>query len=309
MGVLVDTGLNSQAVIGRFYRRLEELAQGAWWTKLAMQFSSSQESETYRWLGMVPQVRQWKGGRLVQPLRSSGTQIVNKVWESTVRVDADEMRRDKSGQILVRINELARRVATHPNKLLTSLILSGETASSYDGATYFSISHSEGASGNQSNSITVDVGTPSAPTDQEMYTAIVRSIGQLMGLKDDHGEPINEGASKFLVMVPMGLLSSTLIALSTKMFDSTDNPLTAGRPFSIEWVANPRLTWTTKFATFRIDGDARPFIFQEELPVQVQALAEGSELEINENQHQYGVKAIHEAGFGFWQQGCLVTLT
>jgi phage major head subunit gpT-like protein len=36
-------------------------------------------------------------------------------------------------------------------------------------------------------------------------------------------------------------------------------------------------------------------------------LAEGSELEVNENQHQYGVKAIHEAGYGFWQDACLVT--
>ena len=26
-------------------------------------------------------------------------------------------------------------------------------------------------------------------------------------------------------------------------------------------------------------------------------------------QHQYGVKAIHEAGYGFWQDACLVTLT
>ena len=59
---------------------------------------------------------------------------------------------------------------------------------------------------------------------------------------------------------------------------------------------------------FRTDGETRPFIFQEELPVQVQALAEGSELEINENQHQYGVKAIHEVGYGFWQDACLVTL-
>ena len=41
----------------------------------------------------------------------------------------------------------------------------------------------------------------------------------------------------------------------------------------------------------------------------VKVLAEGSELEVNENQHQYGVKAIHEAGYGFWQDACLVTFT
>ena len=81
MAVVIDTGLTSQAIIGRFYRRLEEFAKAAWWTKVAMHFASSQESETYKWLGMVPQVREWKGGRKVKPLRSQGQTIANKVWE------------------------------------------------------------------------------------------------------------------------------------------------------------------------------------------------------------------------------------
>jgi phage major head subunit gpT-like protein len=307
MSVVIDTGLSSEAVVGRFYRRLEEFAKQAWWTKLAMHFASTQESETYKWLGMVPQVREWKGGRKVRPLRAQGLTIVNKVWEATVRIDADEQRRDKTGQILVRINELARRVALNPNKLLTMLIQNGASTAGYDGQYFFDTDHSEGDSGVQSNNITYDVSTPTAPTDQNMYEGIVRGIAQIAGFKDDQGEPLNEGARSFLVMVPMAFLSSTLIALSSKTIGNSGNPLVENGPFSIEWVANPRLSWTDKFAVFRTDGDARPFIFQEELPVQVQVLAEGSELEVNENQHQYGVKAIHEAGYGFWQYGCLVT--
>ena len=308
MSVVVDTGLTSRAIIGRFYRRLEEFAESAWWTKLAMRFASNQESETYRWLGMVPQVREWVGGRQVKPLRDQGITIVNKVWESTIRVDADEQRRDKSGQIMIRVNEMARRVATHPNKLLTDLIMSGASAEGYDGANFYSTSHSEGDSGTQSNSITHDVATPTAPSDSEMREAIVKGIAQIIGYKDDQAEPMNESASEFLVMVPMSYLSATLIAISSQTVDMTSNPLAAASPFKISWVANPRMTWTDKFAIFRSDGQSRPFIFQEELPVQVQVLAEGSELEINENQHQYGVKAIHEAGYGFWQDSCLVTL-
>lgn len=309
MAVVIDTGLTSRAIIGRFYRRLEEFAAAAWWSKLAMHFPSSQGSETYRWLGMVPQVREWKGGRKVRPLRASGVTLVNKVWESTIRVDADELRRDKTGQIMVRVNELARRVATHPNKLLTTLIQNGGAGAAYDGASYFSTTHSEGDSGTQSNSIGYDASTPTAPTDAEMFEAIVKAIAQIVGQKDDDGEPMNESARRFLVMVPTSFLASTLVALSSRNVDATGNPLAAAEPFQVEWVANPRLTWTDKFAVFRTDGQSRPFIFQEELPVQVQALAEGSELEVNENQHQYGVKAIHAAGYGFWQDACLVTLT
>lgn len=307
MSVVVDSGLSSRAIIGRFYRRLEEFAQAAWWTRLAMRFASNQESETYRWLGMVPQVREWVGGRIVKPLRPSGVTIVNKVWESTVRVDADELRRDKTGQIMVRISEMARRVATHPNKLLTDLILAGASNDAYDGEPFFATTHAEGDSGTQSNSITFDAATATAPTDSEMYEAIVKGVAQIIGQKDDVGEPMNESAREFVAMVPMSFLSSTLIALSSRMRDSTSNPLASSEPFRISWVANPRLSWTDKFALFRTDGQARPFIFQEELPVQVSVLAEGSDLEANENQHQYGVKAIHQAGYGFWQDACLVT--
>ncbi|MBK9127882.1 MAG: Mu-like prophage major head subunit gpT family protein [Phycisphaerales bacterium] len=307
MSVIVDTGLTSRAIVGRFYRQLEEFAKSAWWTALAMQFQSNQPSETYRWLGMVPQVREWVGGRQVQPLRASGVTIANKTWEATVRVDADELRRDKSGQIMLRVSELARRVATHPNRLLTTLVEAGETTACYDGQFFFDTDHSEGSSGTQDNALTYNAITPTAPADIEMRDAILRAIAQILSFKDDQGEPMNDTAREFLVMVPSNFLSATLAALASRELDATTNPLAAGKHFKVSWIANPRLSWTTKFAVFRTDGLTRPFIFQEELPVQVQVLAEGSELEINENQHQYGVKAIHACGYGFWQDACLVT--
>lgn len=307
MSTIVDTGLSSRAIIGRFYRKLEESAQAAWWTKLAMRFPSSQAIETYKWLGMVPQVREWLGGRKIHPLRTAGITIANKVWESTLRVDADEARRDKTGQIMVRVGELARRVAQHPNKLITTLTQNGASGIGYDEVAYFSTSHVEGDSGTQSNSINVDITTTTAPTNEEMYTGIVKGIAQILSFRDDTGEPMNEAAREFLVMVPTPFMAATLEALSNKLMNATDNPLARREPFRIDWVANPRLTWTDKFAIFRTDGEARPFIFQEELPVQIHAIAEGSELEAQENQHQFGVKAIHECGYGFWQDSCLVT--
>jgi phage major head subunit gpT-like protein len=78
MSVVVDTGLTSRAIIGRFYRRLEEFAEAAWWTRLAMRFASNQESETYRWLGMVPQVRQWVTAARCPTTGSSGLRPVGR---------------------------------------------------------------------------------------------------------------------------------------------------------------------------------------------------------------------------------------
>ncbi|MBK8913588.1 MAG: Mu-like prophage major head subunit gpT family protein [Phycisphaerales bacterium] len=306
MSLVIDTGLTSRAVIGRFYRRLEEHAQNAWWTRLAMRFASDQGSETYRWLGMVPQVREWVGGRRVRPLRANGVTIENRVWESTIRVDADEARRDKSGQLLVRVNEMARRVASHPNALISSLIQSGLTAAGYDGVPFFSESHVEGDSGTQSNIVSASMADLSGPTLEEAFAGVMASLGRMLSFRDDAGEPLNDDAREFVVMAAPSLLPPLLSAVRGAVHGATSNPLSLSEPFRVDVIANPRMTWEDRAVLFRTDTEARPFIFQEELPVQVHALAEGSELEINENQHQYGVKTIHAAGYGFWQGAVLI---
>ena len=61
---------------------------------------------------------------------------------------------------------------------------------------------------------------------------------------------------------------------------ATTSNVLASADFNIVVAANPRLSsWTTDFCVFRTDGTAKPFIVQEELPLQINALAEGSEHE------------------------------
>jgi phage major head subunit gpT-like protein len=79
--------------------------------------------------------------------------------------------------------------------------------------------------------------------------------------------------------------------------------------FEFSLAVNPRLTGTAAFYVFRADGQTKPFIRQEEEAITVSAIAEGSELEFRENKHQYGVKAIRNVGYGYWQHACLYTFT
>lgn len=79
--------------------------------------------------------------------------------------------------------------------------------------------------------------------------------------------------------------------------------------FQVALAVSPRLTWTTKFAVFRADGQLAAFIRQEEEDVTVDALAEGSEEEFKNDRHLYGIKAIRNVGYGYWQKACLITFT
>lgn len=311
--------LSSRAIVGRFYRALEQDLGEGWVNSLAMLFSSDQESETYKWLGQVPAMREWVGGRLAKPLRDDGITIVNKEWEATLEIPRVWMERDKTGQIQVRINELAARAQSHWADLLSALIINGESATvdgknntCYDGQSFFDTDHSEGSSGTQSNSISSDITTTTAPTVAEMQTAILQGMQQIIGFKDDQGLPLNAAARRFVVMVPTPFIASCAGALGASVIaqtDSTIKALGALGGVTFEMFFNPRLTWTTKFAVFRADGNVKPFIKQEEDGVRVEAVAEGSELVFNEKVHRYGISARRNVGYGYWQHACLVTFT
>lgn len=309
--------LTSRAIIGTFYARLEQGAAG-WVEKLSMFIGSDQNSEQYGWLGQSPVMREWVGERLIRQLRANGMTIINKPFEATLEVDKDELKFDKSGQVLIRINELADRVNMHYARLLSTLKQNGSTAACYDGQFFYDTDHTEGENTtNQANSITVDIsalpctnhGSTTAPSAGEMQGAILAAIQQMLSFKDDQNEPMNENARQFLVMVPIGLWTPAIAAVTNPIIDGNDtNTLAMMKQFQIEVVPNVRLTWTDKFTVDRVDGNVKPFIRQEQTPVEMAAIAEGSELEFYKRKHHYGVYTKGNVGYGYWQQSVLCQL-
>jgi phage major head subunit gpT-like protein len=312
--------LTSRAIIGDIYNRLTVTPPG-WVDRYVMRMGSNQETENYAWLGMVPQMREWVGGREPKSVRENTFSVSNKPYESTLEVFTKELRRDQSGQISVRIGELARRVLSFPASLLTTLMIAGEATVCYDGEYFFDTDHSEGSSGAQSNDLAIDIsglptgdsdnhGTVTVPHVLEMQQCILQAIQAILGFKDDQGEPMNDDARSFEVMVPTSLWSIATAAVTVPVLAAGQtNQIPALAGFNISVVVNPRLTWTDKFSVYRTDGETKPFILQEEVPIFVDAIAEGSELEFTYKKHWYGVQWEGAVAYGFWQHACLVTMT
>lgn len=307
--------LTSRAVIGMFYETLEQGAAG-WADALSFPVNSDQASEEYAFLGMTPAFREMLGGRNAKGLREDAFTIRNKDWESTLKVKLKELNRDKSGQLRVRIAEHADRANSFWLSQLSTLIINGEDHVCYDGQYFFDTDHSEGDSGTLSNDLSIDIsaeavavhGSTTNPSVEEVNVMIMKCIAQIYSFKDDQGEPINEMARKFMVMVPVSWWPQTVAALKNLVFASgVTNTIPNLNGITIEPVVNPRLTWTTKLAVFRTDGRTRPFIRQTEVPVEVSAVAEGSELEFNDREHHYGMYISGNVGYGMWQHACLAT--
>ena len=316
----MDQGLlSSRAIMGMYFARLETNPGLAWVNGCSNLFSSDQSSETYAFLGQSPAMREWIGGRQAKGLSQNSQIIANKHFEATLEVARRDARRDKTAQIQARIQELADRATTHWASLLSTLIIAGESAVCYDGQYYFDTDHSEGSSGSQSNDLSIDIsalatvlhGTTTAPSKEELQQCILQAISAILGFKDDRGEPMNEDAQAFTVLVPASLYLSALSATEVGMQAALANNLNAaqipGMKLSVQM--NPRLTWTAQFAVFRTDSPVKGLIRQSEVEVEIKAKAEGSEYEFDNDAWQFGVDSWRNVGYGYWQRGCLVTMT
>ncbi len=311
--------LTERQIIGIFYKTLAQDLGASWVSALSNYFTSDQASEEYAWLGMAPVLREWVGGRNAKGFRESSQIITNTHYEATLEILLRDLRRDKSGQARVRIAELARRTNAHWASLLSTIIAAGESTVCYDGQYFFDTDHEEGDSGSQDNDITVDIsampcevtGSTTAPSVEEMQWAIVKGIEAICGFKDDQGEPMNENATSFLVMVPVAFMNVALQAVDTpRQVAASQTALTASKKkFTIDVEANVRLSaWTDRFPVFRTDGAVKALIRQEETAVQLKVKGEGSEYEFDNDAHQYGVDTWRNVGYGYWQNACLVTL-
>jgi len=269
----------------------------------------------------VPAMREWIGGRQAKGFRENGVTIRNKKFEATLEILVDWIRRDKTGQIDIRIDELVVRCVEHWTKLLSTFIANGTGATSglcYDGQYFFDTDHSEGDSGTQLNLLAaaqvgaLDVAAATTPTASEAVKAILGVVAYMLTYKDDQGEPINANAKNFLVMTSPNLwpyLAPAVVAEQITSGETNVIKMLEKDGFRISLACNPRLTYTTQFVTFRTDAPAKPLIRQEEEPLKVSALAEGSDEEFKNDRHLYGVKAIRNVGYGMWQYASHSTLS
>jgi phage major head subunit gpT-like protein len=310
--------LSSRAIMGMYFARLEMNSGMSWINGVSNLFNSDQASETYNFLGQSPGMREWIGGRQAKGFSGQGITILNKHYEATIEVAVKDARRDKTPQIQARVNEFADRTDTHWASLLSALLLAAPSTVCYDSQFFFDTDHSEGDSGTQSNDITVDIsglpaqvhGVVTAPSVEEMQQSILTGITQILTFKDDRGEPMNENARSFVVVVPPGLYMVAVAACSTLTTAALQQNLNPNiiAMMRVDVQMNPRLTWTDSFAVFRTDSEVKAFIRQTEQEVELKAKAEGSEFEFDNDAWQFGVDAWRGVGYGYWQRGCYVVM-
>lgn len=294
---VINTGLLTKGLRSEFFNRFDAATTN--FQDLSTRIQSNSDIETYKWLGTIPRMREWGTGRVAKGLRTESYSVENLKYEATLEVDRDEIADDKTGQIRIRISELAQRAATHKDFLISQLLINGETAgfNSYDGVSFFNDSHVSGSSGSQDNLLTETAVDPDNPTTDEFKAALKTAIGSMTAFKDDQGEPISISATALVCVVPTTMFLTALEAVNATVVSTTSNVLVgAARIISFPW-----LTDLSKWYLLKTDGVIRPFIFQDREPVEFTALTEDSDEGFRREKFLYGVRARYRLAFGYWQ--------
>jgi phage major head subunit gpT-like protein len=294
-----NTGLNLAGVRSNFFQAYDAAVEMARFNELTTRLESNKDSESYKFLGAIPRMREWGTGRKAVGVRTESYSVDNLKYESTIEVDRDEISDDQTGQIMLRIRELAARSAQHKDFLLSQLLINGAPTgfNSYDGVPFFNAAHVSGDSGSQSNILTPAAVDADAPTTAECKTALGAAIARMLGFVDDTGEPMSLDATGLVVVCPPTQYIAWLEALSATIIANTTNVLSGAAkimPFS-------RLTDASKFYVLKTDVPVRPFVFQDREPLEFAEQAEGSSEQFMREKYYYGVRARYNVTYGYWQ--------
>jgi phage major head subunit gpT-like protein len=307
-------------VTSLFFQSMGEVGDKSWVPLIASTFTSNSASERYAGVGNPPALVEWIGERKIKDLAEYKVDVANNDYEATLKVFLKDLRRDKTGQLEMKIRGLAERAAEHDEKILSALIIGGEAANAYDGQLFFDTDHAVGSSGTLDNDIRVDIsalptgdttgshGSDIAPSVGEAALSIQAGIAVLFGMKDDQGEPVNQNMTEVMVMVPTSLMAPFEAALNSQtLAQGMSNPI-FGSSIRKRLVVNPRLTWTERFAVFRTDSAVKPFMVQVEEPPVMEVVGAGSEYEFLNNGRLYGVKKSGNVAYWDFTRACLVEM-
>lgn len=301
--------LDSRAIVGEFFAQLETSMDDTWSRRVSFfndNMGDMQETETYRFLGQVPSVREWIGGRLLEKLNKFEIVAKNRPYEVSLNFRVEDLRRDKTPQTRARISDLVTRWNDHWNKLVVALINDNTASGSYTGSSYFNTTHTLGSSTIDNALVAgtlaaLDVADTGNVTATEMAKAILGVISKMLAFTDDQGEPVNGPARQFMALVPVALYNAAIGAVrQDRLDDGESNIIMANDRFTVEVVPEPRLdaSSTVRFYIFRVDVATGAFILQSETGPTAKVIGAGSEQEFKHREHLFGVEGDRVAQYG-----------
>lgn len=264
------------------------------WTAAMTFVPSGKTSEDYGWLGDVSQMEEWKDELIPSGLSEFSYTLKNKRFGAALDIFLDDLADDLYGQTKIRIANMGEKAKAYPTVLLRSLRVNGETNLCYDGAAFFSTTHSEGTSGNQSNLYT---GTGVA-TDAAIQADFDGARTLMFSYVTDKGDPwVRENAQLVIVCAP-GNETKIRKALMLGTVATGGTNVYAGMVTGVE--VDQGLTGNDWYLEDRAPR-LKAYILQEREKVDMANTLPGSDTHVKTDKIFFRAKWRGNAGYGQWR--------
>lgn len=257
--------------------------------KIATTVPSATASTDYKWLGQMPQMREWIGSREIQKMAAYHYVITNKKFEMTVSVPKEDIEDDQYGIYTPLLINMGEAAAQHPDILCFDALKSGFKEKCYDGKPFFSEEHPSGTGGKKKAS--------NLCHDKLDADAYEKARTSIMSITGDKGKSLNL-VPNLLVVSPTNEKAARLI-LKADQINGTTNVLkdTAELLVATELADMPDawfLLCTNRFL--------KPIIFQKRKPIKLTSLTKDDDENVfMRDEFIWGADGRSNAGYGFWQ--------
>ena len=278
------------------------MTQSDLYKTLCIEVPSTKAQETYAWLGQLPKMREWLSERTILGLSEHSFSIINKDFESTIRVDRNALEDEQYGQFKVLAGLMGQEARRYYDEYLMGVIEANGLA--YDGQNFFDTDHSEGVSGSQSNAPAAASGyvVDTAAHFVDVLNLVTSAMAQFKG---DNGKHF--GAKVTHVLVP-----TSLEWLAREAFDptyrgtgtTTASDMGKGRVQILvsEFLTNNATPSKSKVYWLDLSKPVKPFIFQNRKNPEFVALDKTDSYEnFMSKGILYGVDDRFNMGNALWQ--------
>ena len=268
-----------------FNKALQEVKTD--YQKIATVVPSSTAENSYKWLGQLPDLREWIGEREIQHMDSFGYTIRNKKFERTLGVPREDIEDDQYGIYSPMFSQMGEAAGLHPDKLVFGLLAKGFDEKCYDGKAFFATDHKSG------KATFSNKGTKKFNRD-----TYIEARAAIMNLTGDKGDPLNLVPD--LLIVSPSYEQEARETLMAEIIDGTSNVMkeTAELLVPTQLAGENADKWfllcTKKFL--------KPMIYQERKKIKFTQLTKDDDMNVfMHDEFLYGADGRSNAGFGFWQ--------
>jgi len=277
------------------------------WKAIADEIPTTLPIQNYAWLGRGAVMQEFKDEAPEQSVREDNYTIADKIYKANIAIWRKSLEDDQYGILMKRARELASEAVRHWNQLAYLALANGFGATCYDGNAFFSASHSEGASGTQSNL------TSSSLND----AALQKAESVMRSYVDDKGVPLEIEPDTLVVGPALARMAFDLTNSAVVVSRSTDSP-TATVPFenyfqgNYKVIVSPYLingtfngvSYSSAYNWFLLDTKrgVKPIVIQsrQDVPITLETDMDQPSAKIKER-FNVTVRGRYAQGYGLWQ--------